>query len=201
MSIQPILLLSCIALLLVSNESVAQAKTETKTYSSTAEIALSDQTLELGYMDTGDHFGMEKSQLRGAFFLSEDRDILLSAGLQFPANFDLGPVTLTFGPQLYAALLNDENSDIMAVSIGTEVRFDLIPSYGVAVTGHAYYAPDVLTFGSADKLTDFSARLEADLADRLTIFGGYRWLRFDLTEGAGEQTLQDGFFAGFGYRF
>jgi hypothetical protein len=125
----------------------------------------------------------------------------LSAGLQFPTDFDLGPLSLTFGPQLYAALLDEDNSDVMAISIGTEVRFDLIRSLDLAIVGHAYYAPDILTFGSGDNLTDLSARLEVGLADRLTLFGGWRWFEFDLTEGGGERTLQDEAFAGFGYQF
>ena len=133
--------------------------------------------------------------------LSEDRDVVLSAGAQFPTNLELGPLSFTFGPQIYAALLDQENSDIMAMSLGTEMRFDLIPSLGVAVAGHAYYAPDVLTFGSADNIIDLSARLEVGLAERLTLFGGVRLFEFDLTEGEGERTLQDEVFAGFGYRF
>jgi hypothetical protein len=199
MLLQPILLLALIALLLIPASSIAQeAESE---LDSSAEIQLSDETLQLRYIDTGDHLGIEGSRLTGAFFLSEARDVVLSAGLQMPANIDLGPVTFTFGPQLYAALLDEENSDIMAMSIGTDVRLDLAPSLGLAVTGQAYYAPDILTFGSADNVVDLSARLEVGLADRLILFGGVRLFEFDLTEGEGDRTLQDEVFAGFGYRF
>jgi hypothetical protein len=88
-----------------------------------------------------------------------------------------------------------------AMSIGTEVRLDLAPSLGLAVTGQAYYARDILTFGSADNIVDLSARLEVGVADQLIVFGGVRLFEFDLTEGEGERTLQDELFAGFGYRF
>jgi hypothetical protein len=199
MLLQPILLLASIALLLIPASSMAQ-EPESELDSS-AEIQLSDETLQVRYIDTGDHLGIEESRLAGAFFLSEARDVVLSAGLQMPANIDLGPVTFTFGPQLYAALLDEENSDIMAMSIGTDVRLDLAPSLGLAVTGQAYYAPDVLTFGSADNIVDLSARLEVGLADRLILFGGVRLFEFDLTEGEGDRTLQDEVFAGFGYQF
>lgn len=194
---QPILV--GMTLLVVSSLSIAQDSADEG--DSVGEIAVSDETLQLRYYDQGDYVGVEGSQLAGAFFLSEDRDVVLSAGLQFPTDFDLGPLTLTFGPQLYAALLDEENTDVMAVSIGAEARFDLIRSLRLAVAGHAYYAPDVLTFGSADNLTDLGARLEVGLADRITVFGGMRWFEFDLTEGGGERTLQEELFAGFGYRF
>jgi hypothetical protein len=184
--------------LVPDRSSAQQPQTE---FDSTAEIQLSDETLQLRYIDTGDHLGIEESRLAGAFFLSESRDVVLSAGLQLLANIDLGPLALTFGPQVYAALLEEENSDTMAMSIGTEVRLDLAPSLGLAVTGQAYYARDILTFGSADNIVDLSARLEVGVADQLIVFGGVRLFEFDLTEGEGERTLQDELFAGFGYRF
>jgi hypothetical protein len=170
-------------------------------YESRAEIAASEETLQLRYVGPGHGVGGDETRLSGAFFLSEERDVVVSAGLQIPAEFDIGALEIVFGPQLYAALLEEENSDIMAVSLGTEIRFDLIPSMGLAVTGHAYYAPDILTFGSADNITDLGARLELNATPRLDIFGGFRWFRFDLTEGGGTRTLQDEVVVGVGYRF
>lgn len=168
---------------------------------SSAEIALSNDTLQLRYLSSGQLVGVERSRFSGTFFLSEDRDIVLSAGLLFPAELNLGRLNILFGPQVYAALLEEENSDVMTISVGTEARFELIRRMGLAISGQAFYAPDILTFGSADNLTDLSARVELRVAPRLIAFGGMRWFEFDLTEGGGERTLQEELFAGFGYRF
>ena len=198
--LRPIILpLALIALLQFPVHSFAQG-TESQE-DSIAEIALSEEALQLRYIDEGDYFGMDGSLMTGTFFLSEARDVVLSAGVQLPADIDLGPLSFTFGPQLYVALLDEENSDVMSITIGTDVRLDIAPSMGLAVTGQAYYGPDVLTFGSADNLVDLSARLEVGLADQLILFGGMRWFEFDLTEGEGDRTLQDEVFVGFGYRF
>ena len=56
-------------------------------------------------------------------------------------------------------------------------------------------------FGSANNLTDLSARLEFRLQERLTVFGGMRWFEFDLTEGEGKRTLQEELFAGMSWQF
>ncbi|MET0660902.1 MAG: YfaZ family outer membrane protein, partial [Steroidobacteraceae bacterium] len=101
----------------------------------------------------------------------------------------------------YAALLQEENNDVMAFSIGAEVRLDIFRDTGFAVVGRAFYAPDILTFGTADNLQDFSARAEYRLGPRLIGFAGMRWFRLDLTEGAGHQDLQDEVFVGGGYSF
>jgi len=164
------------------------------------EVALSNDTLQLRYI--GEQGGVSGGgQLTGAFFLSEERDIVLSAGALFPANLDFGRLSLRFGPQAYAALLEEENNDVMAMSVGAEVRFVLNQRMGLALSGQAFYAPDVLTFGSADSLTDLSARAELQVAPQMLAFGGMRWFEFDLIEDGGVRTLQEELFVGVGYRF
>lgn len=165
-----------------------------------AEIALSNDTLELRYVGSGGLIGVEDTHLSGAFFLSEERDIVLSAALLFPVNLQLGRLEIAAGPQIYAALLDEENDDVLAMSVGAELRYEVIRRIGFAIAGHAYYAPDVLTFGSADNLTDLSARAEFRVAPRMLVFGGMRWFEFDLADGGGERTLQEEIFVGFGYR-
>jgi hypothetical protein len=169
------------------------------------ELALSNDTLQLRYVGRDGQVGTG-GQINGAFFLSEERDIVLSGSMLFPAdlpdNLDLGDrLTLRFGPQAYAALLEEENNDVFAMSIGAEVRFVVNRRIGLAIAGQAFYAPDILTFGSADSLTDLSARAEVQVAPQLTAFGGMRWFEFDLTEGGGKRTLQEELFFGVGYRF
>ena len=170
-----------------------------------AEFALSNETLQLRYVGRDGQVG-EGGQINGAFFLSEERDIVLSGGVLFPAalpdDLTVGQrLTLRFGPQVYAALLQEENNDVLATSVGVQARFVVNRRMGLAVAGHAFYAPDILTFGSADNLTDLSARVEMQVAPELLAFGGMRWFEFDLTEGGGTTTLQEELFVGVGYRF
>jgi hypothetical protein len=165
------------------------------------ELALSNDTLQLRYLSGKEDIGTEDSLIQGTVFLSEERDLVMSAALLFPVAFGIDRLSISFGPQVYAALLNDENQDIMAVSLGAKLRFLLFQKMNVAIAGEAFYAPDILTFGSADNLTDLSARIELDVAPRVTVFGGMRWFEFDLTEGGGTQTLQEEVFVGAGYRF
>jgi hypothetical protein len=190
-----------IALSLVAHLAEAQETEVESSWDSIAELALSNDTLEARYETGGGMVGVDRSRLSGAFFLSEERDIVLTAGLAFPTDMDLGRLSVAAGPQIYAALLEDENDDVMSVSIGAEVRFLLLRRLGLSLAGHAYYAPDILTFGSADNLTDLSARAEIGLWSRVVFFGGMRWFEFDLTEGGGERTLQEEVFVGIGYRF
>ena len=193
--------LTVLASVLLLATNVTHAQQDSERTGSLAELALSNDTLQLRYETSGGAVGVERSRLFGAFFLSEQRDQVLSAGLAFPANLDIGRLSLLFGPQAYAALLEDENNDVMSLSLGAQFRLLLNRRSGLAIAGHAYYGPDILTFGSADSLTDLSARVELGVAQRVTAFGGMRWFEFDLVEGDGERTLQEEVFVGIGYRF
>ena len=53
-----------------------------------------------------------------SLFLSEERDIVLFGDFLFPAGSGSDWFQLTFGPRVYAALLEDENSDVLSVSLG-----------------------------------------------------------------------------------
>jgi hypothetical protein len=162
-----------------------------------AEIALSNDTLQLRYYDKKK--GDTGSRLVAGGFLGEERDIVLTAAMMFPV--DLGQyLDITFGPQLYAALLSEENEDVMAVSVGAELRWYFDSSHRFAVSGQAFYSPDILTFGSADNVIDLSARAEFKLSDRLILFAGMRWFEIDLIDDTGERTLQEEVFLGARYR-
>jgi hypothetical protein len=158
------------------------------------ELALSEESAQLRY-DTPTDTGGEGSRMFYAIFLSEDRDVVGSAALLLDSDFQVGPVDIKFGPQAYGALLSDENQDVFALALGIEARFNIERTRGLALVGSAFYSPDILTFGSADNLTDFMARAEIRLNDKLIGFAGYRWFELDLLDRA-ERELQNELFAG-----
>ncbi len=164
------------------------------------ELALSDTTLQLRYLTDADAVNVDNGRLVFGAFLSEERDVVGTAALMVPIDWSFGPLSFDVGPQVYAALLDEENNDVFAVAFGAEVRFDLNRSNELAIVGSGYYAPDILTFGSADKITDLSARAEARLTPHLLGFVGFRWFELDLLM-TRDRKLQDELFAGVRWRF
>ena len=111
----------------------------------------------------------------GTFFLSEERDVVMSGAVLFPAdlpdNLHLGQrLSLRFGPQVYAALLEEENNDVMAVSVGAEARFVVVqllsaPEPAEDVGNHTSVdvetsngLTDILFFGIAEELAEIPVR-------------------------------------------
>lgn len=199
--------LGFLVLMMVAGSALAQAEQSDKPgdipkgREREIDFQASNDTLQLKFISSGKQVGVDNSRFSAGFFLSEQRDFVMSAGLVFPVDYNFGRLSVLIGPQVYAALLHEENNDVVAMSLGAELRFVLDKDIDLAVAGYGYYAPDILTLGSADKLSDFSAQLELPLSKKMKGFAGYRWFKFDLTQGGGTQTLQNQLFLGLGYRF
>lgn len=199
---RPLLASLCLAASLASGPVAAQDLIGEQ---AVGELSFSDDTMQLRYRDAGRNVKVgEGSRASAALFLSESRDIVIFGDLLFPGDLWSDRIQLLFGPRAYAALLEDENNDVLSLSVGVEARFEITPDGRLAISGQAFYAPDILTFGTADSLSDLSARVEFEVQPRLTVFGGMRWFEFELIEevdGEDERTLQEELFAGLAWRF
>lgn len=125
-----------------------------------------------------------QSDLDYGFLVSEDRDIIASTALMFHTNFHIIPgLTIHVGPQGYLALLNAlRKTDVFAAAFGVDARYLVLPRWGIAAFGSAFYSPGVLTFGDAHNLYDFTAGAEVAFTPRLAGQAGYRWLKFTLVD-------------------
>ena len=146
--------------------------------------------------------GGSRSDLDYGFLLSENRDIILSSALMFHTNLHLLPgLSIDVGPQGYLALLSAVNkTNVFAVAFGADARYLILPRWGIALYGSAYYSPGVLTFGSAHNLYDFTAGGQVQFTPRLAGVAGYRWLKFT-TVAEPDVRVQNELFAGLRWQF
>ena len=71
---------------------------------SRGEVSFTDDSLQFRYIDSGDRIDAGRdSQISGTLFLSEDRDIVLSGDILFPASLNYDQLQILFGPRFYAA--------------------------------------------------------------------------------------------------
>jgi hypothetical protein len=165
-----------------------------------AEVALSDESLQLRYFAPLSIGAVGAGEVGFGVFLNEERDLILS-GQYFVAADRLGGRRLVIkgGPVAYGAMLGDENMDVFSIGLGVEARFELLRRQEVFLVANFAYAPDVLTFGTADNLTDFTGRVEAALTDRVAGFVGYRLFELDLLEG--DREVEESLHLGIRYQF
>ncbi len=167
------------------------------------EVLLSDEAVQLKYITNGERFGVENTDASVGVFLSEERDVVLNAGLLIDTqlldfiNWDR--LKLRLGLQGYGMLLGKEDNDIVAISGGGELSFVLFPRTPIVIKAYGYYAPDILSFGMGDNMHDIGVTIEGPLTERLTGFAGYR--DFDV-ELVGDSTqLQGSIILGVRYQY
>ncbi|MEX2125775.1 MAG: hypothetical protein WD795_17940 [Woeseia sp.] len=191
--------LFCILAAMQSGRLSAQ---EVRPSSASGEISVSEDSLQLRYIRprAQPNENIEAGELGFGLFLNEDRDFVASSNYFVEASrLRINRLTIKAGPVAYAALLSTQNTDVFALALGAEARYLLRRNPQLTVVGQATYAPDILTFGSADNLWDVIGRVEIPLTDRVTGFGGYRLFEIDLLEGKTE--LEESIHLGLRYRF
>ena len=195
----PPVLFLCLAVLLLPFDISAQEDARARVL---GEIAVSDDSVQLRYIQPRRQLAdnIETGQLGFGLFLSEERDIVASANYYVEATrLRINRLSFMLGPVAYAALLGEENQDVFALALGGEARFRLLRNPRVDLVGQVVYAPDILTFGSADRVWDVVGRAEIPITDRVTGFGGFRLFEIDLVQGTRE--LEETVHLGLRYRF
>lgn len=192
----------CLLLLITGGALRAQEPLPTNA-TSAVEANGGNSVMQLRYLAPSpwEATGGASSDLDYGFLLSEDRDIIASAALMFHTNLHLLPgLTIDVGPQGYLALLNALNkTDVFAAAFGVDARYLVLPRWGIAAFGSAFYSPGVLTFGNAHNLYDFTAGGEIQFTSRLAGQAGYRWLKFTLVNEPDDRVANE-VFAGLRWR-
>jgi hypothetical protein len=160
------------------------------------EIAVTDETIRGDFSTDAGLIGLDGNRLGAGLLFSKDNDIVLSGQLMAPGVLDqinIVPdyLTLSVGGKVVAGLLADPDDDVVGIMPGAEARW-LIPLFGLQtwVVGNIFYAPDILTFGDADDILDFSVNYEVQFLENTAGFAGYRLLSFDRDSG-GEDDIVD----------
>ena len=151
-------------------------------------LTISDDVANVTYQNDADSLGVDQGRVQAGFLLSEQRDIIFSGTLLLDTRPGLVPqVRLSAGARAYAALLGDENRDAVAFGLGVEGAYTLpVRVLPLELTAAAFYAPDVLSFGQADRIIDWNVDVGLQLRDQLAAFAGLRFLQVDTRPGSRE---------------
>ena len=147
------------------------------------ELYASDDTAEALYEVKGPLLGLRNDRASASFLISEERDNILAGSVLYDSNLDIFPgLSVAFGTKAYIALLGPENNDVFGVGVSVEAGY-LFPvrQFPLYLSGAFTYAPDILTFGQADRVIDWHARAALPLTDNIDGFVGFRFLQFEDT--------------------
>lgn len=165
-----------------AQQSAGQGANRVTTIDHAIELYLSDDALQAQYVrqiDLGD-FG--PTEVRGGFFYNEDRDLIGIGDLLAFVGDEVGvrSLELRVGTRVYGAFLAPEDQDIFGIGLGGEAQYFFNRARTASVTLALFYAPDIVTFGSADNVKDASLRIMTRLRNGTDVFLGFRSFEFDL---------------------
>lgn len=192
-------MLACAALL-GSAPSLVLAQQGAESQEQGFEAYISEDALQALYVRNMDVGELGMNEVRGGFFLNEDRDLIgLADMLVDVGEPDRRPYwSLQVGPRVYGALLSIEDQDVFAIAVGGKLSYFIGRNRSTSVSATLFYAPDIISFGNADNVKDVSIRLETQLTEATRVFVGYRNLEFDL---AVDREVDDGMHLGIQHSF
>jgi hypothetical protein len=109
-------------------------------------------------------------------------------------------IEVSVGSRVFAAFLNQENEDTLGVGFGGQAEWFFNQKRRSSLRLSAFYAPDILTFGIANNIRDYSLDLKARIGAHNTYaFVGFRHLEVDTVKEAvsGNRNLDNEVHIGF----
>ncbi len=164
----------------------------------TLDLNLNDDAVRLSYAwpAKGD-----KLQLDAGILHHQDRGELGHFGLHLvdlaaPGN----QLKAGLGGKLFYANAEGPGDDLFNLGLGGFLHYTFPQSNRFSVSGHGYFAPDILAFGDADTFVELEARISYNVLRDGDIYLGARYVNIELRPG-GDVTLDNGLHAGIQLRF
>ena len=123
--------------------------------------------------------GESSLQVDGGWLHHSDNGDLLHVGLHLAdlASEGANPVTAKLGGRFTYANGDMSDQDGFNLALGGFLRYPL-PTYNrIAIAGHVYYGPEVLSLGEAKDYKDYMIRVGYNLMREADVYVGARYVR------------------------
>ena len=161
------------------------------------EASVGDDSLQIQYIRDLQIQGFGPVEARGGVFYNEQRDLIGTVDLlaNLGDQVDRRRIRFNVGTRVYGAFLSAENEDTFSISLGGEAQYFLTNDERMSVKLSGFYAPDILTYGIANRVEDLALRFQFTVRQGMDVFAGYRALEIDTSQG--DREVEDGMQVGF----
>lgn len=151
------------------------------------EVGLSDDTARVRYSTSmwGQQYG--RLELDTGLLYTADHYLIGHAGLLVYNDSWDSPLELGVGGRVYFA---DADDTYGGLALGGRFRFGPQSWRGLGIGGHFFYAPEIVSFGDAENLTDFGLRVDYELMPQARLFVAYQKLEAEHELG-GDVEIED----------
>lgn len=178
---------------------IALALSGTRVAADALDLSLNDDAARLSYAWDDEARGLRYD---AGWLHHQDRGDVINLGFHLVGEASPGsnPVTGGLGGKVFYIDPDGADVDAIVLGIGGFLRYSL-PNYDrINISGHAYFAPDVLAFGDGKRYQEFEARIGYNVLREADIYLGVRYANARF-EPSGRLTIDNGLHAGIQLRF
>lgn len=163
--------------------SIALAIVNTPASAGALDINLGDNTAQLQYSSAMGRDSLGKSEFHVGFLFTDQDDLLGDVGILVKNEVGSGLPGVTVGLGVKGLMATVDDSDALALALGGQVRFSPPSASRFGIAGQFYFAPNIVTFGDADRFIETGLRLEYEVLPQAVAYLGYRKIKFGLETG------------------
>jgi hypothetical protein len=146
------------------------------------DLSFNSDAVRVAYLH---QFPSNKLNLDAGWLYNNDVGSVLHVGLHMAdfATSGANPVTAGVGARLVYTDGDLSQQSGAAVPIGGYLKFSPQRFNRFSITGEIYYAPDVLSFGDAEKFEEYGVRFSYNVTREADIFFGARYVNAEYKKG------------------
>jgi len=149
----------------------------------TLDINLGDNSAQIQYSSAMGRDSFGKSEFHMGFLYTDQDNLFGDVGILVKNEVGSGLPGVTVGMGVKGIMATADNSDALALALGGQVRFSPPSASRFGIAGQFYFAPNIVTFGDADRFIETGVRLEYEILPQAVAYLGYRKIKFGLETG------------------
>ena len=143
------------------------------------DINLSNDVAQFQYIAPMGNVGQGKSEGHAGFLYNDKDNLLVDAGVLVSNEGDSSALA-SIGIGIKGVAAKIEKNDSAALALGAQIRITPADDRKFAIVARAYYAPNIVTFGDAEKYFEAIVRAEYNIMQNASAYVGYRKISFDV---------------------
>lgn len=165
--------------------------TSSTTLADSFDVNLRDTSAQLQYSAALGKATLGKSELHLGYLYTSKTNSYADLGMVVKDEAGANAPGLVVGVGFKGLIAKVNANNASALALGGLVRYSPPSVTRIGFVGTAYWSPNILTFGDADRTIETGARVEYEVIPQAAVYLGYRKINVGL-KNAGNAKLEEG---------
>lgn len=163
----------------------------TTTLADALDINLRDNSAQFQYSAALGRATLGKTEMHLGYLYTSKTNSYGDFGILVKDEVSAGVPGLAVGVGVKGLIARVKANNASAIALGGLVRYSIPDAPRVGLVASAYWSPNILTFGDADRSIETGMRVEYEVIPQAAAYIGYRKIRFGM-KNSSDATLDEG---------